>query len=61
MTIREYHEQSSMNTPEEMNYMFSDHIDGNITFESDDINNWARLRFRLENGKYIYEIAQADI
>lgn len=61
MTIREYHELASMNTPEEMNYMFSDHIDGNITFESDDINNWARLRFRLENGKYIYEIAQADI
>jgi len=32
-----------------------------MMFESDDSDNWARLRFRFENGRYIYEIAQSDM
>lgn len=60
MTIREYHEQASQNEPKEMNRL---NVYGNddITFEPDESSLWARLRFRLKNGKYIYEIAQAEI
>lgn len=34
--------------------------DDDVTFESEDRDNWSRLRFRLEDGKYICEIAQVD-
>lgn len=64
MTIREFYEQTSNITVKNMNKLQAnntDYSDDDITFESDDSNNWARLRFRLENGKYIYEIAQAEI
>lgn len=31
-----------------------------VYFESVNSDNWARLRFRLENGKFIYEVASAN-
>ena len=63
-TLRDYYAQIEMSVLENMNIMTvndKDNIeDDDVTFESEDRDNWSRLRFRLEDGKYICEIAQAD-
>lgn len=56
MTRREYHEQASKAALMDMNRLFTYNSDG-LTFEPEESSQWARLRFRLEDGKYIYEIA----
>lgn len=62
MTIREYHEKACEREPVDMNQIC---IWGNgedtFEFETTESSQWARLRFRLENGKYIYEIAHAEV
>lgn len=60
LTIREYYDQIFQNEPEGMNCLHVYEYD-DVTFEPDENSLWARLRFRLENGKYIYEIAQLDV
>lgn len=60
MTRREYHEQASKAALMDMNRLFTYNSDG-LTFEPEESSQWARLRFRLEDGKYIYEIAQAEV
>lgn len=59
-TIREYHEQASQKEPEDMNRLFVYDFD-DLTFESDEASQWARLRFRNEGDKWICEIAQTDV
>lgn len=62
MTIHEYHEQALKAALVDMNIIMNDGMnDGDLEFAADESSLWARLRFRLENGKYIYEIAQADV
>ena len=63
-TLRDYYAQIEMSVLENMNIMTvndKDNIeDDDVTFESEDRDNWSRLRFRLEDDKYICEIAQVD-
>ena len=63
-TLRDYYAQIEMSVLENMNVMtVNDKVnieDDDVTFESEDCDNWSRLRFRLEDGKYICEIAQVD-
>ena len=58
-TLREHYEYSFENNRfgQEINVM---NLNG-MMFESDDFTNWARLRFRKADGRYVYEIAQAEI
>ena len=63
-TIRDFYAQFETRALDNMNEIIINDRnsirDEDLTFESDNVGNCARLRFRLDNGRYIYEIAQTD-
>ena len=63
-TIRDFYARIETGALDNMNALLindgQDIQDEDLTFETDNADNCARLRFRLENGRYIYEIAQVD-
>ena len=62
-TRREFHEQLSQQDPVGMNQLTvcdGTDIRDNVTFEAEDKSQWAHLNFRLEQGKFICEIAHVE-
>ena len=61
---REYHQKLMENDFAGMNALYvNEDIRGEdqyLFLEADNIDNWARLRIRRQNGKFVYEIADAE-
>lgn len=62
-TRREFHAQMEQQDPVEMNRMTvcdGENVRDNVTFEAEDRSQWAHLNFRMEQGKFICEIAHLE-